>query len=154
MTTKEREENCRKIAAWLGFKIAAHAGRRTVFAEDDECCLNPLTESYEIEVVHRPECVCPPQVVRGVCISATIPNFYEDEAANAMLRRKARLQLMIGHVYLYGVLQDEHEYWFAGTPNEFSARNLDIRPLAWDINDKVAVVNAALKLIAESERQK
>lgn len=80
-------------------------------------------------------------------------DFFLDESANAQLRRKARLQLMLGHRYIKGVLQDDNEYWFCGPPNEISARALDIKVLAHDLDDKTAVVLAFVKFMESGGRK-
>lgn len=86
-----RDEENRKLAEWLGWTFKPFKGARTVFADEDEWCVQPITEKYECEALHVPECSCPANIITTqACVSAKLPDFRSDEAANAMLRDKVR----------------------------------------------------------------
>ena len=80
-----RAEKNRRIAEALGYKFIQQAGSRTVFDEDDPCCFYPIDENYTCEVMHLLDCCCPINVVMSSCIDKSCPDFYTDEATNALI---------------------------------------------------------------------
>lgn len=139
-------EKNRKLAEWLGWQMKPFKGSRTVFAEDDEWCVNPIREDYECEIIHAPNCQCHPNILSGGCIGAKLPDFYTDETANALLLEKI---LDLGYQVIIDKQADEMP---KGNTCVVVRKTRMSGIFKQAINRRAALVEAALALIAQEEK--